>query len=116
MLAHRSRKGASLATAIGGAIEHLTRGLAIDLAPVRINAVCPGLILKEDVKHMPEEVLRSQVVPLPMPRGGSPIEAATAYVYSMLNSYATGQIFCCGRRRLPGVDNRQHNSLDALRR
>jgi NAD(P)-dependent dehydrogenase (short-subunit alcohol dehydrogenase family) len=71
----------------------LTRGLAIDLAPVSINAVCPGLILTEDVKQMLEEVLRTYVVPLPMPRGGLPIEAAAAYVCSMLNSYATGQIF-----------------------
>lgn len=52
-----------------------------------------GLILTDHAKQMPEEVLRTLVAPLALPRGGSPIEAATAYVYSMLNSYATGQIF-----------------------
>jgi NAD(P)-dependent dehydrogenase (short-subunit alcohol dehydrogenase family) len=92
MLAHRPRKGAPLATAIGGAVEHLVRGLAIDLAPVRINAVCPGIILTDHVKQMPEEMLWTYVAPLPVPRGGSSAEAATAYVYLMLNSYATGQI------------------------
>jgi NAD(P)-dependent dehydrogenase (short-subunit alcohol dehydrogenase family) len=92
MLAHRPRKGAPLAAAIGGAVEHLTRGLAIDLAPLRINAVCPGLILTDHVKQMPEEMLRTYVAALPLPRGASPTEAATAYVYLMLNSYATGQI------------------------
>ena len=93
MLAHRPLKGAPLATAVGGAVEHLARGLAVDLAPVRVNAVCPGLILTDQVKRMmPEERLRSFVAPLPVPRGGSPEEAAGAYIYLMLNGYATGQI------------------------
>ncbi len=93
MLAHRPMKGAPVATAVGGAVEHLTRGLAIDLAPVRVNAVCPGLILTGHVKGMmPESRLRSFVAPLPVPRAGSPAEAAKAYVYLMLNDYATGQI------------------------
>ncbi len=92
MLAHRPRRGAPLASAIGGAVEHLTRGLAIDLAPMRINAVCPGIILTDHVKQMSNEMLRTYVAGLPLPRGASPAEAATAYVYLMLNSYATGQI------------------------
>ena len=92
MLAHRPMKGAPLTTAIVGAVEHLTRGLAIDLAPVRVNAVCPGLILTDHVKQMPEEMLRTFVAGLPVPRGASPTEAATAYVYLMVNSYTTGQI------------------------
>ncbi len=92
MLAHRPRKGAPLVTAIGGAVEHLTRGLAVDLAPVRINAVCPGLILTDHVRQMPKEMVQSYVAGLPLPRVGAPTEAATAYVYLMLNSYATGQI------------------------
>jgi NAD(P)-dependent dehydrogenase (short-subunit alcohol dehydrogenase family) len=92
MLAHRPRKGTPLATAIGGAVEHLARGLAVDLAPVRVNAVCPGIVLTEHVKQMPEAMLQSIVAPLPVPRGASPTEAATAYVYLMLNRYATGQI------------------------
>ncbi len=93
MLAHRPMKGAPIATAVAGAMEHLTRGLAIDLAPVRVNAVCPGVIFTDHVKQtMPEEALRSFVAPLPVPRAGSPAEVAKAYVYLMLNGYATGQI------------------------
>jgi NAD(P)-dependent dehydrogenase (short-subunit alcohol dehydrogenase family) len=92
MLAHRPGKGTALAAAIGGAVEHLARGLAVDLAPVRVNAVCPGITLTEQVKQMPPERLQMYVARLPLPRGASPAEAATAYIYSMLNSYATGQI------------------------
>ena len=92
MLAHRPRKGAPLPTAMGGAVEYLARGLAMDLSPVRVNAVCPGLVLTDHVKQMPEAMLQSMVAPLPVPRAASPAEAAKAYVYLMLNGYATGQI------------------------
>jgi NAD(P)-dependent dehydrogenase (short-subunit alcohol dehydrogenase family) len=92
MLAHRPRKGAPLPTAMGGAVEYLARGLAMDLSPVRVNAVCPGLVLTDHVKQMPEAILQSMVAPLPVPRAASPTEAAKAYVYLMLNDYATGQI------------------------
>ena len=92
MLAHRPAKATLLATAIGGAVESLVRGLAVDLAPLRINAVCPGLILTDHVKQMPQDTQQAYVAGLPLPRGASPTEAATAYVYLMLNSYVTGQI------------------------
>jgi NAD(P)-dependent dehydrogenase (short-subunit alcohol dehydrogenase family) len=93
MLVHRPMKGAPLATALGGAVEHLTRGLAVDLAPTRVNAVCPGLVLTEHVKtQMPEAHLSASVARLPLPRAATPEEAAKAYVYLMLNGYVTGQI------------------------
>ena len=93
MLSHRPVKGAPIATAVGGAVEFLARGLAVDLAPVRVNAVCPGLILTEQVtKTMPEARIHAFVDPLPIPRAASPAECAKAYVYLMLNGYATGQI------------------------
>ena len=92
LFAHRPSKGAPMATALGGAIEHLTRGLAMDLAPVRVNAVCPGFVLTEHLKQMPEAMLRTVTASQPVPRAASPAEAAKAYVYLMLNGYATGQI------------------------
>ena len=44
LIAHRPRPGAAVNTAMAGAIEHLVTGLAVELAPVRVNGVCPGLI------------------------------------------------------------------------
>jgi NAD(P)-dependent dehydrogenase (short-subunit alcohol dehydrogenase family) len=79
-----------MATTVGGAIEHLTRGLAMDLAPVRVNSVCPGLVLTEHMRKTPEAILQSMVAPLPVLRGAAPVEAAKGYVYLMLNGYATG--------------------------
>jgi NAD(P)-dependent dehydrogenase (short-subunit alcohol dehydrogenase family) len=92
MLAHRPMKGAALATAVGGAIEHLTVGLAVDLAPVRVNAVCPGLILTEHTKMMPPQMIEMFTARLPLPRGGEPSETAEAYLYLMRGGFTTGQV------------------------
>ena len=93
MLAHRPRAGTVMATAGGGAMEFLARALAADLAPLRVNAVCPGLVLTEHVRQtMPAETVEAYVGNLPLPRGATPAEAATAYVYLMMASYVTGQV------------------------
>ncbi|GGR12992.1 SDR family oxidoreductase [Deinococcus ruber] len=92
MLAQRPRPGTPLATAMGGAVEHLTYGLAMDLAPIRVNAVSPGLVLTEHVRQRPERAVQAMVASLPIPRGALPEEAAEAYVYLMLSAYATGQV------------------------
>jgi NAD(P)-dependent dehydrogenase (short-subunit alcohol dehydrogenase family) len=92
MLAHRPTKATVVASAMGGAIEYLARGLAVDLAPVRVNAVCPGFVLTEILKQMPQERLHSYTQKLLVPRAASPTEAAMSYVNFMMNSYLTGQI------------------------
>lgn len=92
MLAHRPMKGAPVVSAIAGAVEFLTLGLAVDLAPVRVNAVCLGIVLTERTKTMPEEVLRNFTGRLPLARGGDPAEAAEAYLYLMRGGYTTGQV------------------------
>jgi NAD(P)-dependent dehydrogenase (short-subunit alcohol dehydrogenase family) len=91
MLAHRPSKGSPLPTTITGAIEHLVRGFAVDLAPQRINGVCPGLTLTELIARVPGRI-EAATVGLPLPRAASPAEAATAYIYLMLNGYVTGQV------------------------
>lgn len=92
MLAHRPAKNAPLPTAVGAAIEYLARGLARDLAPVRVNAVSPGLVLTEPVLAMPEAVRQAMVDPLPLARAALPAETAQAYIYLMLSTYVTGQV------------------------
>jgi NAD(P)-dependent dehydrogenase (short-subunit alcohol dehydrogenase family) len=91
VLAHRPRKGAPLSTAFVGAIEHLARGLAVDLAPIRVNAVCPGLVLNERLNRSPE-LVRQQTERQLIPRGADPSEVAQAYLYLMRGGYTTGQV------------------------
>jgi len=92
MLAHRPMKGAPVTTAVAGAIEFLTQGLAVDLAPVRVNAVCLGIVLTERTKTLPEAVLTNFTARQPLARGGDPAEAAQAYLYAMRAGYTTGQV------------------------
>ena len=91
-MAHRPRRGAALNAAMLGAIEHLARGLAVDLAPVRVNAVCPGLVRTEALKNVPEEQLLKMTGRQPVPRPGDPAEIAEAYLYLMRGTYTTGQV------------------------
>jgi NAD(P)-dependent dehydrogenase (short-subunit alcohol dehydrogenase family) len=43
----RPHKGWTLVASICGAMEAFTRALAVELAPIRVNAVCPGVVRTE---------------------------------------------------------------------
>jgi NAD(P)-dependent dehydrogenase (short-subunit alcohol dehydrogenase family) len=96
MVAHRPRKGAPLNSAMAGAVEHFVRSLAIDLAPVRVNGVCPGLVLTEVWDAVPadqrEQRLKTMTERQPIARAGAPSELAEAYLYLMCGGYTTGQV------------------------
>ncbi len=92
MLAHRPQPGAPLVTASAHTTEGLAMGLARDLAPVRVNAVCLGLISSEAVQAMGESMIRQFTSGLPLPRAGTVEEAAEAYLYLMRAAYVTGQV------------------------
>jgi NAD(P)-dependent dehydrogenase (short-subunit alcohol dehydrogenase family) len=96
MIAHRPSPGAAVSSAMAGAVEHLVRGLAVELAPLRVNGVCPGLIrtgvwdrIAADAR---EEQFRRMTARQPLPRIGEPDEVAQAYLYLMRAGYTTGQV------------------------
>ncbi|HEU0231332.1 MAG TPA: SDR family oxidoreductase [Burkholderiaceae bacterium] len=92
LLAHMPRKGVPLATAFAGATEHLVRSLALDLAPLRVNSVCPGPVLTERLAPWPAEVINQMTERQPLPRAADPAEVAQAYLYLMRGGYTTGQV------------------------
>ena len=95
MAAHRPQKGLAIATAMAGAVEHLVHGLAVELAPVRVNGVCPGAIVTEAWDDVPASFRAVQEQRLSrhlVPRAGTPAEAAEAYLYLMRGTYTTGQV------------------------
>ena len=92
LIAHRPRPGAAVNTAMAGAIEHLVTGLAVELAPVRVNAVCPGLIATDALAAIPAERITAMTKRQAVPRAGTPDEAAEAYLYLMRGTYTTGQV------------------------
>lgn len=95
MAAHRPQKGLAIAAAMSGAVEHLVAGLAVELAPVRVNGVCPGAIVTEAWDDVPPSfriVQEQRLAGQPLPRAGTPLEAAEAYLYLMKGTYTTGQV------------------------
>ena len=92
----RPRKGWTLAASVCGAMEGLTRALAVELAPIRVNAVCPGLVKTELWDGMAaadrEAMYRSAGERLPVGRAGEPDDLAEAYLYLMRGGFSTGQV------------------------
>ena len=79
-------------TAVAGAIEHLAVGLSLDLAPIRVNTVCLGMIGTDQTMRLPEAMLKAFTARLPLPRIAEAAEAAQAYIYLMRGGYTTGQV------------------------
>lgn len=95
MSAFRPQKGSVMATAMAGSVAHLTYGLAVELAPVRVNAVFPGGVATEIFTGLPEPmrvIEEARFDKQLLPRIGQPAEVAEAYLYLMKCSYTTGQI------------------------
>jgi NAD(P)-dependent dehydrogenase (short-subunit alcohol dehydrogenase family) len=97
MVAHRPSKGRFLSSAMAGSIEHLTRGLAVELAPARVNCVCPAMIRTEIWDTMlpaegREAAMSKMTARQLIPRIGEPSETAEAYLYLMKAGYTTGQV------------------------
>ncbi|GIG59631.1 short-chain dehydrogenase [Longispora fulva] len=92
--ATRPAPGASLGASVTAAVEGLTRALALELAPLRVNAVRLGAIRTElwDAVPEPEAFLQALGGGLPVRRVGTPEEAAAAYLYLLGNGYATGTV------------------------
>ena len=93
IMSRRPRKGLYVPSAISGAIEHLVQGLAVDLAPKRVNAVCLGFTLTEDhASNMPPEQIERASASQLLKRAGKAEEVAQAYLYALRGSFTTGQI------------------------
>ncbi len=84
--------------AVNGAIEGLCRTLALELAPVRVNVVSPGIVMTPAYAGMPEEerqtLFATLAGQLPVRRVGQPDDAAQTVLYLMRNGYTTGTVVC----------------------
>ncbi len=94
--ARRPYPGSSVISASCGAIEALSRALALELAPIRVNAIRPGIVetplLDEFYGEHRDEYLRSLAERLPAGRVGMPDDIADAAMFLMGNGFATGSI------------------------
>ncbi|WP_205529505.1 SDR family oxidoreductase [Taibaiella koreensis] len=93
--AQRPGSGWSIAASICGAMEGLTRALAAELAPIRVNSVVPAVIQTGLWRDMPEadrEALYQSVAESYLVRrAGQAEDVAQAHLYLMQQSFTTGQ-------------------------
>ena len=90
----RPVRGSAIPASINGAVEALARALAVELAPLRVNAISPGIIDTPLFSSMPENERKAffeqTAKSLPVGRVGTSEDVAQTAIYLMVNSYTTG--------------------------
>ncbi len=88
--------GAPALTAINAAVEALGKALAVELAPVRVNVIAPGVVETELWAGIPEDaraaMLKSFTERQPIARPGRPEEVAAVVLTMMAATYMTGAV------------------------
>jgi NAD(P)-dependent dehydrogenase (short-subunit alcohol dehydrogenase family) len=83
-------------SAINGALEAIVPGLAVELKPIRVNVISPGVIDTPWWRGLPEEdrhaVFSQYGAAAPVGRIGAPEEVAQAIVAVMSNGFITGTV------------------------
>ncbi|MGH3377202.1 MAG: SDR family oxidoreductase [Actinoallomurus sp.] len=94
--ARASLPGTVTFAAVNGAIERIVSPLAAELAPVRVNAVSPGVIDTPWWSFLPEDQRQAQFAEaaemVPVKRVGRPDDVAGAVRYLIGAGYVTGTI------------------------
>jgi len=94
LLSARPSATSVLQGAINAALEALARGLALELAPIRVNTVSPGLIATPLWSAMPKEkreaMFAGAAQRLPARRIGQPEDIANAVLFLVTTPFVTG--------------------------
>ena len=86
----------TVASSICGALDALTRALAVELAPIRVNAVAPGVVRSDLWREMSEQdrsaMYDSLSHALPVGRVGEVGDVAETFLYLMRSAYSSGTV------------------------
>ena len=95
-LSIRPRPNSAIVSAANGALESLARALALELAPVRVNCVSPGIIDTPIRAAMPEAARKDMLAKiaggLPVGRVGLAEDIAVQILAFMGNGFASGAV------------------------
>jgi len=94
--AYKATSGGSIVAALNAALDGLARTLALELAPVRVNVVSPGIVESPMWDFLPpaarSNALASIGASLPRGRVGTVNELADAAMFVMGNGFTTGTV------------------------
>lgn len=94
----RARAGQTNYCASKMGLIGFTKSLAMEMAPynITVNAIAPGFIDTDIVKHLKDNFRESVIKSIPLRRFGRPEEIARAVVFlvSEAADYITGQVIC----------------------
>jgi NAD(P)-dependent dehydrogenase (short-subunit alcohol dehydrogenase family) len=94
--AWRPSPGSAVTATINGAIAALGRALALELAPIRVNVISPGIVDSDAWAGMPDDereaFLKGAGDALPVGRVGRPEEIASTVLHAMHNGFLTGSV------------------------
>ncbi|WP_035921134.1 SDR family oxidoreductase [Frankia sp. QA3] len=94
--AYRPSAGGALVAGVNGALASIAAALAVELAPIRVNAVSPGWV-DTPIWDVLAGAARPQTLDemgrrLPAGRVGQPADIAAAYLAVMRNPFITGTV------------------------
>lgn len=95
--AYRPAPGGSLAASVNGALEAMVRAFALELAPIRVNAVSPGWVdtpiwASLATPEVKQERFAEMAARLPGRRTGTPADVARAVGYLIEDDFVTGTV------------------------
>lgn len=96
LAAYRPGPGTAVVAAVNAGLEGLAKALAVELAPLRVNVLSPGVVETPGWDFMPEAdraaFFEGQAKSLPSRYVGTPADVADAALALMTNRYVTGTV------------------------
>lgn len=95
MLSQRPSAGTAFTTMLASAVEGLVRALPLEVAPIRVNALVPGMVETPLIDALlgdnKEAAFAAEAKRLPIGRAGTAAECADAAIFLMTNHYINGE-------------------------
>lgn len=96
VVAYKAMVGSSALGAVNAAVSSLSQTLALELAPIRVNTVSPGIIDTPSRSKMPEDARAKLYTAiahkLPVKRVGKAEDVAQSVLYLIQNGFVTGTV------------------------
>jgi NAD(P)-dependent dehydrogenase (short-subunit alcohol dehydrogenase family) len=95
-MARRPRPGLLTGAVANAAVDVLCRGLAVEMAPIRVNAISPGIIDTALHARLPDDqrqaMYKASAERLPVGRIGQPEDIGSMVLEVMQNGFLTGAV------------------------